>query len=54
MYKVLVYFVDMQDNNHPYHPGDVYPRDGLKPSKKRIAELAGDKNKLGVPLIKKE
>lgn len=51
MYKVVKYFEDLQDNRHPYHEGDTYPRKGLNVSEERIAELASDKNRRGVSLI---
>lgn len=51
MYKVIKYFADLQDNNHPYHAGDIFPRSGKEVSEDRLAELAGSKNKQGVPLI---
>lgn len=51
-YKVLVDFTDLQDNNYIYHEGDDFPRDGAEPTKERIAELASDKNLIGVALIK--
>ena len=51
MYKVLIYFEDLQDENHAYNPGDIYPREGLKPTKKRIKELSSDKNLRKVKLI---
>lgn len=51
MYKVIKYFVDLQDNNHPYNAGDIFPRSGLVVSEGRLAELAGSENKQGVPLI---
>lgn len=51
MYKVIVPFSDLQDNNHVYNVNDVYPRKGVKPSEERIEELASDKNKIGKPLI---
>lgn len=51
MYKVIRYFVDLQDNNHPYNAGDIFPRSGLVVSDDRLAELAGSENKQGVPLI---
>lgn len=54
MYKVIVYFEDLQDKNHPYKVGDVYPRKGAKPSPERIDELATNKNIRGIPLIKAE
>lgn len=44
---------DLQDNDFVYKEGDIYPREGLKVSKKRIQELSGNKNKLKEPLIKK-
>lgn len=51
MYKVIKYFVDLQDKNHTYNVGDVFPRKGLAVSAERFAELAGSENKQGVPLI---
>lgn len=48
---VIKKFTDLQDGNHVYNVGDVYPREGYTPSDKRIAELASDKNRQGVPLI---
>ena len=44
---------DLQDNNHIYKKGDVYPREGLEPTKERIKELSSKKNKIGEILIKK-
>ena len=51
MYKVIKSFTDLQDNNHAYYVGDTFPHDGVEVDDKRIAELASDKNRLGVPLI---
>lgn len=51
MYKVISDFVDLVDDNYRYSKGDAYPRDGVKASKERIAELAGCENKAGFPLI---
>lgn len=51
MYKVLTYFEDLQDNGHPYHPGDEFPRNGLRVSLDRIMELSGEKNRRGTKLI---
>ena len=51
MYKVIVRFADMQDKNHIYEIGDVFPRDGKTVTDKRIAELASDANKVGKPVI---
>lgn len=51
MYITKVYFEDAQDEHHAYRPGDVYPREGLTPSKKRIKELSSDENIRGISLI---
>lgn len=51
IFKVIKRFEDLQDERHVYNEGDVYPREGLKTTKKRCAELAGSKNKRGIPLI---
>lgn len=53
MYKVIYRFDDLQDGCHHYDVGDTFPREGLKVSEKRIAELSGDGNKQGCPLIEK-
>ena len=51
MYKVIESFTDLQDNNYVYYVGDTFPRDGVEVGVERVAELASDKNRLGVPLI---
>lgn len=51
MYKVIEFFNDLQDGNHPYHAGDVFPRAGVEVTEARLAELAGKNNKRGIPLI---
>ena len=51
-YIVLELFTDLQDKDHLYDVGDPYPRDGLKPSAERIAELMSGNNKQGKALIK--
>ena len=51
MYKVVSYFTDLQDGNHPYNIGDEYPRNGLTVTAERIAELSGKSNQRGIPLI---
>ena len=53
MYRVIKAFVDLQDNNHKYDVGDIYPRNKKKASASRIKELSTDKNRRGVPLIEK-
>ena len=52
MYKVIVPFVDLQDDLHPYGVGDTFPRRGLKATKERLKELASTDNKRGIILIK--
>lgn len=51
MYKVVKFFTDLQDNNHAYNAGDIFPREGVTVTEGRIAELAGSDNKQGQPLI---
>lgn len=52
MYKTIVYFEDLKDGSRPYNPGDVFPRKGLKVSKKRLEELSTTKNRRGIALIR--
>lgn len=52
-YKVISYFTDLQDNEHEYHEGDVFPRGGFSVSDERIAELSSSQNRQHKPLIKK-
>ena len=51
MYRVIKAFTDLKDNNHAYSVGDVFPHNGVEVGAERIAELSGNKNRLGVPLI---
>ena len=51
MYQVLELFADLQDHNRIYQPGDLFPREGLTVSPKRLAELAGKENKRKRPVI---
>lgn len=51
MYKVIVAFTDLQDNEHAYKVGDTFPRLGAEASDKRLAELSTEHNKQGKPLI---
>lgn len=53
-YKVIHFFTDLQDFNHPYHVGDTFPRSGLWVSEERIKELSGSQNKRHKPLITAE
>lgn len=50
-YKVIKLFADLQDSNHEYNVGDVFPRNGKTVSDARIAELSSENNARGVPLI---
>ena len=50
-YKVINYFTDLQDGNHAYDVNDTFPREGLKVSEERIAELSGSGNLQKKPLI---
>lgn len=51
MYRTLTYWEDLKDGRHPYNKGDVYPREGLKPSDARIKELSTTMNIRGTKLI---
>lgn len=51
MYRVIKFFTDLKDGNHPYNIGDTYPRNGLDVSAERITELASSSNQRGIPLI---
>ena len=53
MYKVIKFFTDLQDDNHPYNVGDIFPRKGLKVTEERLLELSSGSNKQGVALIEK-
>lgn len=53
MYRVIVEFADLTDNNHVYRVGDKFPRKGRKVSKARCKELLSNANKIGKPLIEK-
>ena len=53
MYRVIAYFIDLQDGEHPYNVGDAFPREGHTVSEERIAELSSFKNKRRMPLIEK-
>jgi hypothetical protein len=53
MYRVIKFFTDLQDNNHAYKVGDVFPHDGMKVSEMRLKELSTDANRRHLPLIEK-
>ncbi len=52
-YEVIKSFADLQDKEHVYLVGDVFPRKGVNVSDERIAELSSSNNRIGIPLIKK-
>ena len=51
MYKVIKSFTDLQDNNYASYVWDTFPHNGVEVDAERIAELASDKNRLGIQLI---
>lgn len=51
LYRVIKEFTDLQDNARLYRVDDIYPRYSLIPTPERVAELSGEENKQGVPLI---
>lgn len=52
MFEVISFFTDLQDGDHRYNVGDVYPRSGLAVTEERYKELASSNNKQHRPLIK--
>lgn len=53
MYKVIKFFRDLQDNNHAYKVGDIFPHEGMEVSEDRLLELSTDANRRHMPLIEK-
>jgi hypothetical protein len=51
VYTVIHDFADLQDGEHIYRTGDVFPRPGVKPTSSRIAELLSNGNRIGTALI---
>lgn len=51
MYKAIQSFVDLQDNNYQYNPGDTFPRTGLVVSRERLMELLTSNNRRHTPMI---
>lgn len=50
-YRVISYFEDLQDGNHPYNVGETFPRKGMTVTADRIKELSSTANKRGIALI---
>ena len=51
VYKVIKSFTDIQDKNHAYEVGDVFPHDGRVVSPERLRALTTNANRRGTPLI---
>lgn len=51
IYKVIKSFTDLQDNNHVYVEGDVFPREGVEVDNARFLELSTAANKRKEVLI---
>ena len=54
MWRAKEPFYDILDNYHLYAKGAVYPRKGYTPSPARVAELSGNANRMGRPLIESD
>ncbi|RIN37032.1 Rho termination protein [Staphylococcus succinus] len=52
-YKVIKYFTDLQDNDHEYNVGDLFPRDGKEVSEERLTELSTINNRQSKALIER-
>lgn len=52
-YKVIKHFTDLQDDNHEYNEGDVFPRSGKQVSKERLTELSNTSNRQRKALIER-
>lgn len=50
-YRVIQQFYDLQDDCREYLPGDTFPREGFRPDKNRIEELASSDNRRGFAVI---
>ena len=53
MYKVLIAFLDKEDDYYRYEAGDTYPREGYEPNEDRVNMLLGSQNALQRPLIQR-
>ncbi|MDI3230991.1 Rho termination factor N-terminal domain-containing protein [Staphylococcus pasteuri] len=51
MYKVIEYFVDLQDNDHEYNVGDTFNHDNV--NEERLTELSTKNNRQNKPLIER-
>ena len=50
-WRVISFFIDLQDGEHLYNVGDAFPREGRTVSEERIKELSTSQNKRKMPLI---
>lgn len=39
MHRVIRFFTDLHDGNHPYNVGDPFPRDGIEVTEKDSQSL---------------
>lgn len=53
-YVAVKAFTDLQDGNHVYKEGHVYPRDNKKADPKRVEELSTKKNRRKEAVIKEK
>lgn len=51
MYKVIEYFIDLQDDDHEYNVGDTFNHENV--SKERLTELSTKNNRQNKPLIER-
>ena len=50
-WRVISFFIDLQDGEHPYNVGDAFPREGRTVSEERTKELSTSQNRRKMPLI---
>lgn len=50
-YIATVDFIDLEDGSRLYKQGAPWPREGYKPTKKRVKALSTHENAAGFPLI---
>lgn len=51
MYKVIEYFIDLQDNDREYNVGDTFNHENV--SEERLTELSTKNNRQNKPLIER-
>lgn len=53
-YEVINTFLDKEHDSTIYLVGELYPKEGYKATKKRVAFLRSNKNKYNKPFLGKE